>query len=55
MELKEWLSPHGRSTYMAQWVVETKSQLLETSEYKDNKTVQMWIAASQEILDNDKS
>lgn len=49
--VKSILSPHGRSYDMAKWVVENKSHLLETDEYKNNKTMHQWIKQSQEIID----
>jgi len=48
---KPWLSPHGQSVDMAMWVVENKSYLLETDEYKTNTTMHQWIKESQKIID----
>lgn len=48
---KPWLSPHGQSLDMAQWVVEHKTPLLDTDEYRNHTTMKMWIAESQKIID----
>lgn len=48
---KPWLSPHGQSLWMAKYVVETHTHLLDTDEYRNHKTVQMWISESQKIID----
>jgi hypothetical protein len=48
---KPWLSPHGQSLSMAKWVLEYKAPLLETDEYRNHVTMQMWVQKSQEIVD----
>ena len=48
---KPWLSPHGQSLWMAQWVIENKAPLLETDEYRNHTTMRMWVEKSQEIID----
>lgn len=47
---KPWLSPHGQTLEIAQWVVETKTPLLDTDEYRNHTTMRMWIEESQKIL-----
>jgi len=48
---KPWLSPHGQSLWMAKWVIDNKSHLLETDEYKTNTTMHQWVKESQKIID----
>jgi hypothetical protein len=50
--MKTWLSPHGQSVDIARWVIETKSHLLETDEYKNHITMRRWIEESQKIIDD---
>lgn len=47
---KPWLSPHGQSLWMAKYVVENYTRLIETDEYRNHTTYLMWIAESQKIL-----
>lgn len=48
-EQTPWLSPNGRSRFMAQWVV---SKYDGTHYMEWNKSVQEWVRQSKIILEN---
>jgi hypothetical protein len=47
------LNYHGRSKDCAQWVIDTFGEAAKESNYKTNKTMQMWIEQSQAVIDGE--
>jgi activator of HSP90 ATPase len=49
-EINSVLNYHGRSKDCAQWVIDTFGEAAKKGQYAKNKTMQVWIKQSQEIL-----
>ena len=47
------LNIHGHSKDCAQWVIDTFGEAAKESNYKTNKTMQMWIEQSQAVIDGE--
>jgi len=52
-EINTVLNYHGRSKDCAQWVIDTFGEAAKESNYKTNKTMQMWIEQSQAVIDGE--
>ena len=47
MQAKDYLNAHGQTVECAQWVVDNYS---DREDYKDNKTVQLWLQGSIQVI-----